>query len=159
MLAAGGAAATAGLLEPRFTYTERYELPGSGFAFDVVTKFWNEKPDYPGAKSDPVVPGGWITQRIRFVGTADESDDESISDETSDDETSDDESIDEISDEYTITFATGRIAKIVTNVQRKENWTHNWETLKMYFRDSETRAVAGHLFQKMFLEPSGFTGI
>src|ERR1700761_586982 len=76
LLAAGGAAATAGLLEPRFTYTERYELPGSGFAFDVVTKFWNEKPDYPGAKSDPVVPGGWITQRIRFVGTADESDDD-----------------------------------------------------------------------------------
>ena len=85
----------------------------------------------------------------------DESDDESISDEsideTSDDETSDDESIDEISDEYTITFATGRIAKIVTDVQRKENWTHNWETLKMYFRDSETRVAAGHLFQRMFL--------
>jgi hypothetical protein len=87
--------------------------------------------------------------------SADESDDESINDEsideTSDDETSDDESIDEISDEYTITFATGRIAKIVTDVQRKENWTYNWETLKMYFRDSETRVAAGHLFQTMFL--------
>jgi hypothetical protein len=92
--------------------------------------------------------------------SADELDDESINndesiDETSDDEstdeTSDDESIDEISDEYTITFATGRIAKIVTDIQKKRNWTYNWETLKMYFRDSETRVAAGHLFQRMFL--------
>ena len=97
--------------------------------------------------------------------SADELDDESISDESideisddeisddeiSDDETSDDESIDEISDEYTITFATGRIAKIVTDVQKKGNWTYNWEALKIYFRDSETRVAAGHLFQRMFL--------
>jgi hypothetical protein len=79
------------------------------------------------------------------------SDDEPSEDETRDDETNDDEPINEISDEYTITFATGRIAKIVTDVQRKENWTHNWETLKMYFRGSETRVAAGHLFQRMFL--------
>jgi hypothetical protein len=118
--------------------------------------------ELPDNESNLQIPSALVTMN-RFCEitddttdeSADESDDESINDEsideTSDDETSDNESIDEISDEYTITFATGRIAKIVTDVQRKENWTHNWETLKMYFRDSETRVAAGHLFQRMFL--------
>jgi hypothetical protein len=48
-------------------------------------------------------------------------------------------------------FATARIAKIVIDVQEEQSWTYNWETLKMFFRDPETRVVAGKLFQKIFL--------
>jgi hypothetical protein len=124
----------------------------------------------PDGESNLQIPSALVTMN-RFCETTDDrtdsstdesanesvdesSDDESI-DETSDDEsineTSDDESFDEESDEYTITFATGRIAKIVTDVQKKENWTYNWQTLKIYFRDSETRVAAGNLFQRMFL--------
>ena len=110
----------------------------------------------PDNESNLQIPSALVTMN-RFCETtddttdesADESDDESTNDDGSSDETSDDESIDEISDEYTITFATGRIAKIVTDVQKKGNWTYNWEALKIYFRDSETRVAAGHLFQRM----------
>ena len=67
-----------------------------------------------------------------------------------DESTDDDESIIE-RDNYTITFATGRIASIVTNVQKEHSWIHNWQTLQLYFRDPETRVAAGSLFQTMFL--------
>ena len=85
----------------------------------------------PDSESNLQIPRALVTMN-RFCETtdnttdesADESDDESTTDDGSSDETSDDESIDEISDEYTITFATGRIAKIVTDVQKKENWTY-----------------------------------
>jgi len=62
-----------------------------------------------------------------------------------------DEETDEEIDEYTIMFATAHIAKIVADVQEEHSWKYNWETLQMFFRDSETRVAAGKLFQKMFL--------
>ena len=82
--------------------------------------------------------------------SSDESSNDSTEDESTEDESTEDESIVE-RDDYTITFATRRIASIITNVQKEESWTYNWQTLKLYFRDPETRVAAGSLFQTMFL--------
>jgi len=54
-------------------------------------------------------------------------------------------------DKYNIKFMTRRIADIVIDVQEEKNWAFNWETLNMFFRNSETRVAAGKQFQKMFL--------
>jgi hypothetical protein len=54
--------------------------------------------------------------------------------------------------DYNIVFMTPRIANIVADVQREKDWAENWWALKMYFRNPETREVAGKQFQKMFLE-------
>ena len=100
------------------------------------------------------IPSALVTMN-RFCENTDDSTDDSTdesSDESSDDNesTNDNESIVE-RDDYTITFATGRIASIITDVQKEESWKYNWQTLKLYFRDPETRVAAGSLFQTMFL--------
>jgi len=128
----------------------------------------NTMHELPDNESNLQIPSALVTVN-RFCETTDDTTDESAYDtadesayESTDESTGDDESIDEKSDEssdndestdeYTLTFATGRIAKIVTDVQREFSWTYNnWHTLKMYFRDSETRVAAGNLFQRMFL--------
>ena len=53
--------------------------------------------------------------------------------------------------EYSIEFATPSIAEIIANVQERQRWTNNWETLSIFFRNPETRVAAGKLFQRMFL--------
>jgi hypothetical protein len=97
------------------------------------------------------IPSALVTMN-RFCENTDDSTDD-LSDESADDNesTDDHESIIE-RDDYTITFATRRIASIITDVQKEESWVYNWQTLKLYFRDPETRAAARSLFQTMFLQ-------
>ena len=53
--------------------------------------------------------------------------------------------------DYNIVFMTEHIGNIVADVQRERNWKENWSTLNMYYRNPETRDIAGKQFQKMFL--------
>lgn len=53
--------------------------------------------------------------------------------------------------QYNIKFMTVRIAEIVADVQGERNWNNNWQTLNLFFHNSETRVAAGVQFQKMFL--------
>jgi hypothetical protein len=54
--------------------------------------------------------------------------------------------------EYNIILMTRRIADIVADVQREDDWRFNWGVLNMYFRNPETRVAAGKRFEEMFLE-------
>jgi hypothetical protein len=54
--------------------------------------------------------------------------------------------------DYDIVLMTPRIAKIVAQVQQEKHWHFNWGVLTMYFRNPETRAIAGMQFQRMFLQ-------
>jgi len=87
----------------------------------------------PDNESNLQIPSALVTMN-RFCETTNDTTDESA-DELGYESTND-ESINETSDEYTITFVTGRIAKIVTDVQKKENWTYNWQTLKELLKRS-----------------------
>lgn len=51
-----------------------------------------------------------------------------------------------------IRFATRRISQVVADVQETLRWKNTWETLDLFFRNSETRITAGILFQRMFLQ-------
>ena len=53
--------------------------------------------------------------------------------------------------EWNTIFMTSRIADIISNVQEEKNWPNNWETLKVIFRNPNTRVAAARQFQKMFL--------
>jgi hypothetical protein len=59
---------------------------------------------------------------------------------------------DESTSHHDIIFMTRHIADIVLNVQLEQNWKFNWGVLNMYFRNPETRAIAGKRFEDMFLE-------
>ena len=39
---------------------------------------------------------------------------------------------------YDLKFATPRIAQVVADVQETQRWTNSWETLTLFFRNSET---------------------
>jgi hypothetical protein len=54
--------------------------------------------------------------------------------------------------QHDIVYMTRRIAEIIADVQREDDWAENWWTLNTFFRNPETREVAGKQFQKMFLE-------
>ena len=49
----------------------------------------------------------------------------------------------ETTSQYNIMFATACIAKIVADVQEEGSWSRNWETLKIFSRNPETRQGAG----------------
>jgi len=57
----------------------------------------------------------------------------------------------ESTSDYNIVFMTRRIGDIVADVQREKDWQENWSTLNIYYRNPETRDIAGKQFQKMFL--------
>jgi hypothetical protein len=57
-----------------------------------------------------------------------------------------------INGDYDVVLMTPRIAKIVAQLQQEKHWHFNWGVLTMYFRNPETRAIAGMQFQRMFLQ-------
>jgi hypothetical protein len=54
--------------------------------------------------------------------------------------------------QYDIVYMTQRIAEIIADVLREGDRAKNWWALNTFFRNPETREVAGKQFQKMFLE-------
>jgi len=52
--------------------------------------------------------------------------------------------------QYKIMLKNTNISRIVAAVQGEEKWAHDRDTLKMYFRNDDTRSAAGMLFQRMF---------
>ena len=52
--------------------------------------------------------------------------------------------------QYDIIFMTARIAKNVADVLEEKSWAYNWETLKIFFRNPDTRVAARKQFQKFF---------
>jgi hypothetical protein len=54
--------------------------------------------------------------------------------------------------QHNIVFMTRRIAEIIADVQREDNWQQNWWVLNTFARNPETREIAGKQFQRMFLE-------
>jgi hypothetical protein len=54
--------------------------------------------------------------------------------------------------QHDIVYMTQRIAEIIADVQREDDWAENWSVLNTFYRNPETRNIAGKQFQKMFLE-------
>jgi hypothetical protein len=48
--------------------------------------------------------------------------------------------------QHDIVFMTRRIAEIIADVQREDNWQQNWWVLNTFARNPETREIAGKQF-------------